>query len=93
VLRTSLIKAEASGQCHDKVRIAVGIDGQLRDVEVLVPDDTLDGGAGLANIIENQGLRVKNASAIVHAPMHMSVNVGTSQLMPRLTLDIDACAR
>src|ERR1035441_1351921 len=60
------IKSHEFGQSQGKVRVAVGIDGQLRDVEFFVPNDTLDGGAGLTLIIENQGLSVEDAPAIAH---------------------------
>jgi hypothetical protein len=44
--------------------VAVGIDGELTDIELLVADDALDGGTGLALVVEHEGLRVEDAPAI-----------------------------
>ena len=44
--------------------MAVGIDGELGDVQFLVPDDALDGRTRLALIVQDQGLCMKDPPAI-----------------------------
>ncbi len=60
------IEAEELGQGHREVRVAVGIDGELCDLEGLVADDALDGGTGLALLVEYERLGVEDAPAIAH---------------------------
>ena len=60
------IEAEQPGQGHREVRVAVGIDGELRDLECLVADDAFDGGTGLALLVEHERLGVDDAAAIAH---------------------------
>ena len=44
--------------------MAVGIDGELGDVELFVPNDALDGRARLALIVQDQGLGMEDPPAI-----------------------------
>src|SRR6266481_9227715 len=54
------IKPLAMGQRHPEVGVPVGINGELRDVEFLVPQHALDGWADLP-FVEHEGLRMEDA--------------------------------
>src|SRR5271156_1631186 len=58
------IESQELGECHREIGVAVGIDGELGDVQFLVPDDALDGRACLALIVQNQGLGMEDSPAI-----------------------------
>src|SRR5271156_6630043 len=50
--------------------MAVGVDSELGDLELFVPNDTLDGSTGLALIIENESLGMKDAPAVLDMRVH-----------------------
>src|SRR3974390_2816888 len=61
------VEAQELGERHRKVGVAVRVDGELRDVELLVADDAFDGGAGLALVVEHEGLSMEDAPALAEA--------------------------
>lgn len=50
------VEAKELGERHGEIGVAVCVDGELADIELLVADDPLDGGAGLALVVEHERL-------------------------------------
>jgi hypothetical protein len=50
--------------------VAAGIDTELGNLDLFVPNDTLDGGTGFALIIEDERLGIKDASAVLDMRIH-----------------------
>ena len=81
------IEAKQPGQCHRKVRVAVGVHCKLAGLKPFLADDAFNGHARLA-LIEHEGLRMEDAPAVGGADVYLDWFYAVSPRLSRYSMGL-----